>query len=657
MLRLTMPDERERPSAPLLILAIAAMAAGIYGRFKGLGFAPVSPDEYYLARGIDGILKHGFPAFDCGGIYQRGLALQYLIAGVRLTGLSVELSSRVVCALASLATLPAVYIVGRRFLSANGALAAVTILALSVWEIEVARFGRMYAPFQAIFAWYLVYFLSYTIDRNSRALRAMVALTVAGMLTWEGGVFLALANFVPALITYVESRRLEKRDWLLITIMLPLLVAAYFFATADLRYASAVSPYPIGFSRSVSVLAASKFDLFKLPALGVTTGYLWLGGFALVLAVCILSLRWVWSQRRQPLAAMGLLGMLAAALMHQFLLVAAIAVVLALLEQIPGHELRGRPARVFYAAIGTAGVFWLAYGLATVEWPRLAVEAASVPRALAVFAYQFMRIPNIAGNIIHPFAGAVPLLGTLLLVGLTAQIARNIVTTSELRSPERVLILLFTLLVLTVGLSHLPRQETRYVVFLYPLAVLLVVAAIGKLVSAIRLPGRAAVAAPALAALASFAVTEDISYHHIVSVDSPATTFRIGMKPALQAHLEIRDDVREIAQWLQAHVSPDTDVVINGVHGLDYYYASTKYFFADRQSSMFTDWSCRGGTVDRWTNLPLIYSFDDLKAKASQYKRSYLVTFNLTPEQLRLLADRNARVVLTRGWVSLIAME
>ena len=37
-------------------------------------------------------------------------------------------------------------------------LIAVAVLALSVWEIEIGRFGRMYAPFQALFAWYIVFF-------------------------------------------------------------------------------------------------------------------------------------------------------------------------------------------------------------------------------------------------------------------------------------------------------------------------------------------------------------------------------------------------------------------------------------------------------------------------------------------------------------------
>ena len=81
------------------------------------------------------------------------MALQY-------AGLSPELAPRLIAALSSLIALPAVYLLGRRLGGRNIGLLAVAILAISVWETEVARFGRMYAPFQAIFVWYLVCFLA-----------------------------------------------------------------------------------------------------------------------------------------------------------------------------------------------------------------------------------------------------------------------------------------------------------------------------------------------------------------------------------------------------------------------------------------------------------------------------------------------------------------
>ncbi len=77
-------------------------------------------------------------------------------------------------------------------------LLAVAVLALSVWEVEIGRFGRMYAPFQALFLWYVVFFLQYVIDGRRRAVVPMLILSAMGFAVWEGGIFLVLTNLLPA---------------------------------------------------------------------------------------------------------------------------------------------------------------------------------------------------------------------------------------------------------------------------------------------------------------------------------------------------------------------------------------------------------------------------------------------------------------------------
>ena len=79
-------------------------------------------------------------------------------------------------------------------------------MALSVWEVDVARFGRMYAPFQAVFAWYLVYFLRFTVDRDVGARTPMLLLSVLGVLTWEGGILLVAANLLPPFLWKPSGR-------------------------------------------------------------------------------------------------------------------------------------------------------------------------------------------------------------------------------------------------------------------------------------------------------------------------------------------------------------------------------------------------------------------------------------------------------------------
>src|SRR3984893_14768775 len=103
-------------SRMLLFLVPIAVLAGIYGRFKGLGTWPLGVDEFYITRSIDNILRTGLPEFSCGGYYLRGLVYQYLVALVRLAGLTPEFAGRFVAAMCSVATLPAAYLLGKRIL-------------------------------------------------------------------------------------------------------------------------------------------------------------------------------------------------------------------------------------------------------------------------------------------------------------------------------------------------------------------------------------------------------------------------------------------------------------------------------------------------------------------------------------------------------------
>ena len=126
--------------------------------------------------------------------------------------MSAELAPRLIAAISGLIVLPVAYVLGRGVRSpAVGAL-VVIILSLSVWQIEIGRFGQMYAPFQAVFVLYVVFFLRYTVQRDSRALWPMLILSLVGPLVWEGGVLLLLANLLPVFLQR-GPEALTKRDW------------------------------------------------------------------------------------------------------------------------------------------------------------------------------------------------------------------------------------------------------------------------------------------------------------------------------------------------------------------------------------------------------------------------------------------------------------
>lgn len=217
----------------LLVVLIAALAIGLYGRFAGLGIWAFGVDEFYISRSIDNVLRTGLPRFLCGGFYTRGLTYQYVVALVRQFSVSPEYAGRVVSATWSLVGLPAAYVIGRRLGGRTLGLMMVIILSASVWEIEMARFARMYAPFQSIFLWYLVFFLRYAVDRDRSALMPMVLLSILGVFTWEGGAILGVANLLPPMLNH-ERGRLRRSDFKMIVGML-ILLGALLAATTDLR--------------------------------------------------------------------------------------------------------------------------------------------------------------------------------------------------------------------------------------------------------------------------------------------------------------------------------------------------------------------------------------------------------------------------------------
>ncbi|MEO7773499.1 MAG: hypothetical protein ABIT36_09280 [Steroidobacteraceae bacterium] len=641
----------------VLLFTIVAVAVGLYARMAGLGLAPVGVDEYYLSRGVDGVLKYGLPMFDCGGYYPRGLLLQYPIAGLRLLGAAPELAPRILACFASLLVLPAAFLVGRRFLSLNGALIAVSLIALSLWQVEMGRFGRFYSPFQAVFAWYLVYYLRFVVDRDPRAWKALVLLTLVGAFVWEGAVLLAAANFLPLLFDFAEHGQLRQMRWRVVAVFVTLLVATFLLTELDLRFASEVPPYPDGYTRALVVNPVFKTDLAPLTPAHHLRSPIALLGMALLAGLGIASLRWLRATQQKPMVAVGFLVALAAALLHLFAITFAVLLLLALLRQLNWRSLRQRPPLLFIATLGGAFVFWCAYAFATADWPALRAETGGVAQATVIVLYQLIRFPAVIAEIARPFAATVPVLGFVLLATLVLLLWRQITFVTELRNAERALLVLVVVMLLAIGASGPPRHETRYSVFLYPLMLLLLTAA--SMHVAGWFGNRQGRALALFLPLALFFVTEDFNPKHLATITEPDTVFKRGMGGWMQGHLgEARDDYRAVANWLESHASPETDVVINGVHGLDYYYPHTKSFFVEYRSSNFADWSCSRGAVDRWTNLPLVYTVDGVRERIAHARRAFLITWTFSaPDLLAALADRKARVVFTEGTTVVIDLS
>jgi hypothetical protein len=598
----------------LLVILIAALAVGLYGRFVGLGMWAFGVDEFYISRSIDNVLRTGLPRFLCGGFYTRGLTYQYVVALVRQFSLSPEFAGRVVSAVWSLVGLPAAYVIGRRLGGRTLGLMMVIILSASVWEIEMARFARMYAPFQSIFLWYLVFFLRYAVDRDRSALMPMVLLSILGVLTWEGGAILGLANLLPPMLNH-ERGRLRRSDFKMIVGML-ILLGALVVSTTDLR-GSATEPAPSneGFGPQDSGVPLSL-------GMQVYTAHMgWIVAFVILqLALSIRTLPWIWALRERWLAAVGLCVALISALLHQFALCGASIAVLLLTGLVAPDEFKKRGARGYVLALVACCAFWPVFGVVTDVWR----EESSTHHWLGLVEH-LGGFPRVFDEMLRPWGRTMPML-TIGVSLLGAALAVLVVSRRPNHSAViRALMTLLLVSILAVGARDPGRIETRYTFFLYPLVMALGLTGIMVLVESRLGTSQAALAIGAALGLLFFGLSEDFQPEHIAHIASWQVNFRVGMSPLEGGHYYPRADYRLAGMWLAHNARPGDDVII-GIPSIDQYYRAN-FFFLQSDDERYDDYACRGGTTERWTNLPLLYGSDALAARVATGKRIFLVMY------------------------------
>jgi len=214
----------------LSLLTATAVIAGVFFRFWDLGGAPLAVDEYFLGTSTLNIAARGLPEYDCGGYYTRGLLLQYLALPLLKFGASLEFAVRFWPAVASILSIFAVWRIAEMAGGRRTALVAVFLTSLSLWEVEFARFGRMYAPFQAAFLWYIYFQIQHLVKARDPARWWYLCISAVTILIYEGAALLIVFNFL-ALIW-------PGRRWTIthLVVAFGLLAAAFAYFTERSKY-------------------------------------------------------------------------------------------------------------------------------------------------------------------------------------------------------------------------------------------------------------------------------------------------------------------------------------------------------------------------------------------------------------------------------------
>lgn len=597
------------------IIATAALLLGLFARFKGLGTWSLATDEYYIARSVDNILRTGLPEYPCGGYYTRGLVYQYSLAGLRLLGLSAEYSGRLVTVVSSLIALPAIYLLGKRTRGTAVGLLAMAIIAVSVWEVEMARFARMYVPFQAVFLWYLVYFVRFTVDRESRALLPMLSLSILGMFLWEGGVFLALINLLPPFFRYTDRQRVSARQWVYIAVCGSIAIAIIAFIEIDWRRLG--DPLPPDFEWGPSSTVGRQ----------VVTPWATLSGYPLWTALALIPLmaiawagRWIVGFRSRWPTMLGLAFVMLAGLFHQFALALSILTLLLLMRLLDWREVCSRDGIPFLIAMVATALFWIAFMLLTNDW-RNGVPMPGM-KVMKSIVHRFIELPDFARDVIVPWAKTVPLLSAGLAVILGAAAGALFLKRQARLSPERVLLTIVFCIAFLASMGVSPRPETRYLFAVFPVAIVIATATVFRIVNA--LVTTRAVLVTSIMVSALFVLSDDFHLQHLRQIDHAKFNFRVGMNPALKSHYYPRSDLRQLSATLVQLRQPG-DVLVTNVVGLDFYYPAVDVTYIDEaNTAQLYDWSCRQGTIDRWGGHPLMYQLDALGQQIASAPRLLL---------------------------------
>jgi hypothetical protein len=624
-------------------IVLLAMGWGLFVRFDGLGSSPLVEDEYLSVTSVQYIVQKGVPEFPTGGYYLRGLPLQYIEAGSVLLFGDNEFAHRLPAALFGVLTLALLLLYARIFLPWPLAAACVAMLAVSSWEIEFGRFGRMYAAFQCItVAFFLAYHRAY-FGGNRRLTYLPHALALIAILCHALGVFLLPFLFLPLFIERNASSGATppRNRWTFAMVSLATTLAgvAYWQLESRLRdfhvHQNVPNELHVPTSDSLGPLAAYKV----LPITGNLPGAFLLIMLAAGLFIFFRSVSKRGPQNRLSVVDVLLFLLLLSTVMHLFAVSVCIGAVLLIRYQLHHSTLKHRARLALLALSGLTASAWVAYAIYDQSW-RERMLSATFPRAFRIL---FFGWPDFYAPVLSPWIAALPFLTLIFLVALAWHVfqqgRQNL--TSILGHPITVIIGVFGSIAVIDPILHPMLKETRYFYHVYPFVILLIVMACYEVVR--RIAGR--VIAPktqvlltGLVALGLFIVSGDFSLRQLLHTNSAEVTFRIGQFKRYEHLWFWRVDDRSPAEFLNAHRNKVNALVVS-IHArsLPYYlHPQMDYaFYCSRDGKdawRYRDIARSNGKLELWTARPLLGTEQELRAYTTDIRSLYLVRL-VAPDQ------------------------
>lgn len=469
----------------------------------------------------------------------------------------------------------------------------------------------------------------HSFDETSAKRYFAVAVALIGMFTHELFIFVAIFLFLPVLAWLDANWRIKLRGQsLYIAMSILVILIGVFLVKYPFRFVGVFDPLPTDFVKEIAM--TPRWLAFGVDLFGKSSFL----SFGTLLVACIAGWygQYIFRNRghvdveKQVLC--GLIALAACcAVFHQFALCAVIMFIVVLRKPKAFLE---KPHVYFLFLLFGLTLFWLVSLWLCQSWSD-ADGVASVVRAYRrSIREHFFVFPDLYLPVINKWADTLPILGFCLGLAVVHQVIR--IRKSSLEVIAKNLATPIVITVVLLGVQPPNFFETRYVYFLYPLALCVALLSAGQVVEVLRRyftkPKSVTKFIVIGLCLIGFSLTEDFDTFHLTHANSDAVAFRTEKYERFSTHWYQRWDFERPAEFLNKAVSDgDTVIVSCDVDTLGFYLPRKYMIYFPRDGADYAVVSRNRGTRELWSGKPMISSIQEVIDLTQTSERVWLVLY------------------------------
>jgi len=590
---------------------------GFYFRIKGLsngGFS--NSDEYYIAKSVHNILEYGVPKYALGGYYTRGLIYQYLSTLLLLTGFNEVFALRIIPVVFNILSIPAIYLLAKKI---NGKVLIASIIFLfcfSILEIEYSRLARYYTPFQMLFLWYIYFLYKTVVESDNKFFKWMLLLSIASMFMYEGSIFLVVLNFVP----FVLSKKKISLSRLAYVVII--FIAAFLYLKIDFRNLGVTNYLPndvqlINYDDNIAPIDLPHIFIQTFSSIN----------WYLLLLIPLISILFYGSYilKKTNEKKIGLIFFCFAllSLFNLYGIISISFVLLFLIGWIKFEHLRSKSFYFLVAVLFINFFFYLIYGLTSHSWYRFFPEESHI--SINKLFWVFINYPNFYEKIIIPWLKPMPFFIVFTFLFVVGYLVILLFKSKNGNDKEftnaNFLFAIVIFLVSFVAIIRTPYNDVRYVFFVYPLILFLILFSMKTIGKFLTKRMKYSYALYSIFFVLFIPLSSDYSLYHLLKIDSNEIRYRTIYKAEQKNIYYYQEDYITPSKVINKNVG-SSDLVMTTFTPItiEYYLKKLDFIYLNYKDPEFSSRSREKGKKELWTNANLIYKEEDFINKIKDSK-------------------------------------